>query len=59
VTSGSLYLPDGFLHVRGHPVQGRIKARALDADVAKRLWETSEELTGVEFALGEPAAATA
>ena len=59
MTGGSLYLPDGFLHVRGHPMQGKIKTRALDEDVARRLWEVSEQLTGVEFALGEQAAAAA
>jgi NAD(P)-dependent dehydrogenase (short-subunit alcohol dehydrogenase family) len=41
--------PDGFLEQRGHPkVVGRAKA-ARDADVARRLWTLSEELTGVGF----------
>ena len=43
--------PDGFLHVRGYPTRGEIRKRALDEDVAKRLWDVSEQLTGVEFAL--------
>jgi NAD(P)-dependent dehydrogenase (short-subunit alcohol dehydrogenase family) len=39
--------PDGFAEQRGHPtVVGRTKA-AQDADVARRLWTLSEELTGV------------
>jgi NAD(P)-dependent dehydrogenase (short-subunit alcohol dehydrogenase family) len=39
--------PDGFMEQRGHPtIVGRTKA-AQDADVARRLWTLSEELTGV------------
>ena len=59
VTSGSLYLPDGFLHVRGYPTRGEIRKRALDVDAAKRLWDVSQQLTGVEFALGAPQRASA
>ena len=57
VTGGSLYQPDGFLHLRGHPRRAEIAKRALDADVARRLWEVSEELTGFELALDETDAA--
>jgi hypothetical protein len=53
VTGGSLYQPDGFLHLRGHPVRAKIAQRALDEDVARQLWEVSERLTGVEFPLDE------
>ncbi len=49
--------PDGLMEMRGKPkLVGRSKA-AKNADVARRLWEASEELTGVRFELG--AAATA
>jgi NAD(P)-dependent dehydrogenase (short-subunit alcohol dehydrogenase family) len=48
--------PDGFLEQRGHPtIVGRTKA-AQDADVARRLWTRSEELTGVGFGLAPVAA---
>ena len=48
--------PDGFLEQRGHPkVVGRTKA-AQDADVARRLWTLSEELTGVGFGRSADAA---
>jgi NAD(P)-dependent dehydrogenase (short-subunit alcohol dehydrogenase family) len=41
--------PDGFQEQRGHPkLVGRSDA-ARDADVALRLWELSERLTGVSF----------
>jgi hypothetical protein len=44
---------------RGAPrLVGRSNA-AMDTDVACRLWDVSEELTGVRFPLGAPAAAQA
>ena len=49
--------PGGFMEQRGAPkLVGRSDA-AKDADVARRLWEVSEELTGVRFPLGTTAAA--
>ena len=44
--------PGGFMEQRGTPkLVGRSNA-ALDAGVARRLWDVSEELTGVRFPLG-------
>jgi NAD(P)-dependent dehydrogenase (short-subunit alcohol dehydrogenase family) len=49
--------PDGLMEMRGKPkLVGRSKA-AKDGDTARRLWEASEELTGLRFALGAAAAA--
>ena len=49
--------PDGFKEGRGHPkLVGRSDA-ARDTETARRLWELSEELTGVSFPLREVAAA--
>ena len=49
--------PDGFMEQRGAPkLVGRSNA-AKDADVARRLWDASEELTGVRFPLGAITAA--
>jgi NAD(P)-dependent dehydrogenase (short-subunit alcohol dehydrogenase family) len=49
--------PSGFMEQRGAPkLVGRTKA-AQDAAVARRLWEVSEELTGVSFPLSAAAAA--
>jgi NAD(P)-dependent dehydrogenase (short-subunit alcohol dehydrogenase family) len=43
--------PGGFLELRGAPkLVGRTKA-AMDMDVARRLWDVSEQLTGVTFPL--------
>jgi NAD(P)-dependent dehydrogenase (short-subunit alcohol dehydrogenase family) len=48
--------PDGFQEMRGKPrLVGRTK-QALDEDKARGLWELSEELTGVAFRIGVPAA---
>jgi NAD(P)-dependent dehydrogenase (short-subunit alcohol dehydrogenase family) len=49
--------PDGFMEGRGSPtLVGRSNA-AKDALVARRLWEVSEQLTGVRFPLGAAAPA--
>jgi hypothetical protein len=49
--------PGGFLEQRGAPKLVGRSAAAQEVDVARRLWDVSEELTGVRFPLGAPAAA--
>jgi NAD(P)-dependent dehydrogenase (short-subunit alcohol dehydrogenase family) len=52
VPGNSFAGPGGFMEQRGAPkLVGRSKA-AQDTAVARRLWEVSEELTGVRFLLG-------
>ena len=47
--------PDGFQEGRGHPkLVGRSQA-AQDATVARELWTSSEQLTGVPFGLSAAA----
>ena len=41
--------PDGFLGIKGSPTVEQPKAQALDEAVAARLWEVSEQLTGVVY----------
>jgi hypothetical protein len=41
--------PDGLMEMRGHPRHVDRSGAAKDADVARRLWERSEELTEVTF----------
>jgi NAD(P)-dependent dehydrogenase (short-subunit alcohol dehydrogenase family) len=53
---GTFIGPDGFMEMRGRPTIVQASAAAHDQGVAKRLWEVSEELTGVRFALGTTAA---
>jgi NAD(P)-dependent dehydrogenase (short-subunit alcohol dehydrogenase family) len=52
--AGNSYVgPDGFMEQRGHPKLVGRNAAAQDAEVAKRLWTLSEQLTGVKFGLAE------
>ena len=46
---GSYIGPDGFLEQRGHPTIVGRSAAAQDTAAARRLWQVSEELTGVVF----------
>ncbi|MGP3769656.1 oxidoreductase [Streptomyces sp. SDT5-1] len=48
---GELYGPDGWKEFRGHPTTVAPDAGAEDLDTARRLWNVSEELTGVYFTL--------
>ena len=49
VPSGSFIGPDGFMEQRGHPKVVTAAGRAYDEDDWRRLWELSEQLTGVTF----------
>lgn len=49
VVSGDYYGPDGLGEQRGHPHRVGRSSRASNEADAKRLWEISEELTGVSF----------
>jgi NAD(P)-dependent dehydrogenase (short-subunit alcohol dehydrogenase family) len=54
---GTFVGPDGFMEQRGHPHVVTAAGRAYDEDAWRRLWEVSEELTGVSYQFGAPAAA--
>jgi len=51
IRGGEYVGPDGFLGQRGYPKVTRSSKRSYDEATAKRLWEVSEELTGVKFDL--------
>jgi NAD(P)-dependent dehydrogenase (short-subunit alcohol dehydrogenase family) len=53
---GSYVGPDGPGEMRGYPTLVQPSDRAKDAAAARRLWEISEKLTGVEYEGLEPAA---
>ncbi len=54
---GGTYVgPGGFFEQRGYPKPVGSSAAARDEEVARKLWEVSEGLTGVVFSL--PGAAT-
>ena len=46
---GQYYGPGGFGEAVGHPVLVRSSTRSHDADLQRRLWTVSEELTGVIY----------
>jgi NAD(P)-dependent dehydrogenase (short-subunit alcohol dehydrogenase family) len=49
--------PSGFMELRGAPKLVKRTAAAEDMDVARRLWDVSEQLTGVSFPLAASAVA--
>ncbi len=51
VPGGSYWGPDGPAEQRGYPRLAEQSSRAKDPDMAARLWELSEELTGVHYDL--------
>ena len=48
-TGGQFYGPDGFMEMRGNPVLVPSSARSRDAELQRRLWDASEQVTGVSF----------
>jgi NAD(P)-dependent dehydrogenase (short-subunit alcohol dehydrogenase family) len=57
VPANSFAGPGGFMEQRGAPKLVGRSAAAQDMGVARRLWDVSEHLTGVRFALGAPVGA--
>jgi hypothetical protein len=51
VRGGEYYGPDGFQEMRGRPTKVKVIAEGRDPAAGRRLWEVSEELTGVEYGL--------
>lgn len=49
VQGGQYYGPDGLGEQRGHPKLVESSAQSHDAELQRRLWAVSEELTGVTF----------
>ena len=50
---GAYYGPDGFYEMKGAPAPAYIAPPAKDEQVARRLWEVSEHLTGVNWSAKE------
>lgn len=49
VRGGRFYGCDGFRQMRGYPVEVRAETQAYDEAMATRLWEVSEQITGVHY----------
>jgi NAD(P)-dependent dehydrogenase (short-subunit alcohol dehydrogenase family) len=56
VTGGAYYGPGGLVNMRGYPERQEPSVRALDDDLAERLWTASVEHTGIEYELDALAA---
>jgi NAD(P)-dependent dehydrogenase (short-subunit alcohol dehydrogenase family) len=48
-SGGEYYGPGGFMGMRGYPERVQSSDRSHDEQVAAKLWEVSEELTGVRY----------
>ncbi|WP_144161387.1 SDR family oxidoreductase [Paraburkholderia sp. BCC1885] len=46
---GGYYGPDKMNEIRGYPSPAKAPPASLDKQVARRLWDVSEELTGIRF----------
>ncbi len=53
---GGYYGPQGLLEMRGRPGEASPPGQSLDEAVAHRLWDISEELSGIHFPIGQRAA---
>lgn len=51
VHGGQYYGPGGWAQMRGYPTLVQSSAKSHDADLQRRLWTVSEELTGVHYPL--------
>jgi NAD(P)-dependent dehydrogenase (short-subunit alcohol dehydrogenase family) len=51
VQGGDYYGPDGFMSMRGTPEKQPSSEASYDENDARRLWQKSEELSGVEYGL--------
>lgn len=49
VKGGEYFGPTGFSETKGKPGKAKIAKRAMNKDVAKRLWDVSENLMGISY----------
>jgi NAD(P)-dependent dehydrogenase (short-subunit alcohol dehydrogenase family) len=54
VKGGDYFGPEGFMESRGYPVLVQSSEASHSLEDARKLWEVSEELTGVRYPLPEP-----
>jgi NAD(P)-dependent dehydrogenase (short-subunit alcohol dehydrogenase family) len=57
VQGGQYIGPGGFMEQRGFPTVVESNAASRDVEAARKLWDVSEKLTGVTFAIGAGAKA--
>ena len=49
VESGDYFGPGGFMEMNGNPKRVKSNKRSHDPGVARKLWDVSEKLTGVNY----------
>ena len=49
VSGGDYFGPGGFMEMRGYPKKAGSNDRSRDQEAAAKLWDVSEELTGVHY----------
>ncbi|TFG99542.1 MAG: SDR family NAD(P)-dependent oxidoreductase [Calditrichales bacterium] len=49
VQGGDYYGPSGFMEMKGYPKKTESDAKSKDKDIARKLWQESEKLTGVKW----------
>ncbi len=49
VQGGDYYGPDGFYAAYGYPTLAKSTRRSRDPDIGRKLWEVSENLTGIRY----------
>ncbi len=47
--SGDYFGPEGFMEMQGYPVKVKSNKRSYDEHAAQKLWELSEQLTGIHY----------
>jgi hypothetical protein len=52
---GEFFGPDGLFELWGNAVQVTPNSLSQDREIAEKLWEVSERLTGVKFEFGKKA----
>ena len=46
---GDYFGPEGFMEMKGYPVKVESNKLSKDLNIARKLWEISEEMTGVRY----------
>lgn len=49
VSNDDYYGPGGFLEIKGYPIKVNSNSLAKDPQIAQKLWEVSEKLTGIKY----------
>lgn len=52
IQGGEYVGPSGFMEIRGYPKVTKSNTESHDLEVAKKLWDVSEELTGISYHFG-------